>query len=105
MSGFITSSGLDLDSIFQLKPPAITDPSGILIGTILLNGIETDPLGLLVVSSTGFQTTKIIQPATGLPIVSYVDLADRYRKKGNNTYALNTGFKISNNTDLLSLFE
>lgn len=25
MSVFIVSSGLDLDSIFQLKPPAITD--------------------------------------------------------------------------------
>ena len=108
MSGFITSSGLDLDSIFQLKPPAITDPSGIFIGQLILDGIETDPLGLLIVPSTGFKTTETVQPTTGLPIVTYVDLADRYRKKNNNTY-FNTEFRItnniSNNIDLSDVFE
>lgn len=99
MSGFIVSSGLDLDSIFQLKPPAITDASGILIGSLLYDGIETDPSGLLVVSSTGFKIKK------SMPIVTFVDLADRYRKKGQNTYAVSTGFKISNNSDLTTLFE
>ena len=68
MSGFITSTGLDLDSIFQLKPPAITDASGILIGQLIFDGIETDPLGLLVVPSTGFKVKKTV------PIVSFVVL-------------------------------
>ena len=98
MSGFITSSGLDLDSIFQLKPPAITDPSGILIGQLILDGIVTDPLGLLVVPATGFKIKKTV------PIVTIVDLADHYKKKGVNTYALNTGFRI-NNMDLSNVFE
>ena len=99
MSGFITSTGLDLDSIFQLKPPAITDASGILIGQLIFDGIETDPLGLLIVPSTGFKVKKTV------PIVSFVDFADRYRKKDRNTYALNTGFRTSNNLDLSTLFE
>jgi hypothetical protein len=96
MSGFIVSSGLDLDSIFQLKPPAITDASGILIG--LPDGIETDPSGLLVVPATGFKIKKTV------PIVTIVDLADHYKKKGINTYAVNTGF-IINNMDLTNVFE
>ena len=99
MSGFITSSGLDLDSIFQLKPPAITDPSGILIGQLILDGIETDPLGSLVVPATGFKIKKTV------PIVTIVDLADHYKKKGINTYPLNTEFRISNNIDLSDVFE
>lgn len=98
MSGFIVSPGLDLDSIFQLKPPAITDASGILIGQLILDGIETDPLGLLVVPATGFKIKKTV------PIVTIVDLADHYKKKGINTYAVNTGFRI-NNIDLTNVFE
>jgi hypothetical protein len=94
MSGFIVSSGLDLDSIFQLKPPAITDASGILIGYELV----TDPLGLLVVPATGFKMKKTV------PIVTIVDLADHYKKKGINTYAVNTGFRI-NDMDLTNVFE
>jgi hypothetical protein len=99
MSGFIVSSGLDLDSIFQLKPPAITDASGILIGLLLFEGIATDPSGLLVVPATGFKMKKTV------PIDTIVDLADHYKKKGLNTYAVNTGFRISNNMDLSNVFE
>ena len=70
MSGFITSSGLDLNSIFQSRPP--TDTSQL--------------------THTGFKKNG-------------VDLALLYRPKYNNKYSPSTGFRISDGTDLNSLFE
>lgn len=98
MSGFIAST-LDLDLIFQLKPPAVTDASGVIIKTLQQGGIVRDPLGLLVVLPTG-----LIRRIAGTPI-TFVDLADRYRKKNNNTYSIDTGFRTSNNSDLSTIFE
>lgn len=76
MSGFITSTGLDLDSIFQLKPTIPTP----------------DATDLIVVPATGFK-------------VGSEDLATRYRTIGRNTYTSNTGYMISNSVDLKNLFE
>ncbi len=75
MSGFITSTGLDLDSIFQQ-----TIPTPI---------VATD---LTVVPPTGFR-------------VGIQDLASRYRPKGKNTYLSGTNFRRSGGVDLLNLFE
>jgi hypothetical protein len=75
-SGFITPLGLDLDSIFQLKPTTPTP----------------DATDLIIVPPTGFK-------------VEDKDLATRYRTKGRNTYTSNTKFNISNGADLKSLFE